>query len=66
MKDILKRIDGNKTILALASLAFIQKFGIELGMTQLWYDIAIYTLTAISTGTFAHHVQKGSFLPNKN
>ncbi len=65
MNDILNRINGNKTIIALTLLAFTQKFGLELGMSQLWYDIAIYSLTALSTGAFAHHVQKGHFNTDK-
>jgi hypothetical protein len=65
MSDLLNRINGNKTVIALALLAFVQQFGLQLGMTELSLEISVWVLTGAATGAFAHRIQKGSFDPDK-
>lgn len=66
MKELLDRINGNKTVIALALLAFVQQFGLELGMSELWLNISVYVLTGLSTGALAHRIKKGAFSPDTN
>lgn len=60
MKTFWQAINGNKTIICLAIVAILGKT-IELGILEptKYTELISWVFTALATGSFAHHVNKG-------
>jgi hypothetical protein len=62
LKNIWDSINGNKTIISQFLLLILAKGLIVLPAP--YGEITEWVLTGIATGSFIHHVQKGSFKTN--
>ena len=66
MKQFLKFLSGNKTIICSTVFGFISQFGVDIGLSEKLVAMILYVATALGIASFGHHVQKGKLTTGKN